>query len=119
MPAKTRADYVTLDLVEPDWLPVIPQYVPILDRVYLQLDHELPANSVLKTPDGRSDNKQRAGLAQARVLEVGPDVSDLEIGDVVLLEQHAFSGEPDFMYFPKDNTAIYPRRAVAAVVERS
>lgn len=88
---------------------------PIDDLVYLQLDHA-PEKSGVVLASRLDPGKTQAGLAQAKVLSVGPKASGVESGDVVLVAQHNYSGEARFQIF-EDRTALYVRDAVVAVVE--
>jgi hypothetical protein len=91
---------------------------PTGDLLHVKPDHQVRYGGLLQRVDDVDRGKVEAALAQCLVLAVGPDVTDIEPGDVVLLEQHAYSGVDRFDIL-KDGTAMYPREAAKAVVERT
>lgn len=95
-----------------------PKLQPTGDLVHIQADHLVNKVGLILRAKEVDSEKLEAELAQCRVLAVGPDAHGIEAGDIVLIKQHAYSGEVRFDIF-KDGTALYPREAVVAIVERT
>ena len=91
---------------------------PTGDLLHIKPDHQVRYSGILQRIDDVDKQKLEAALSQCLVLAVGPEVKDIEPGDVVLIEQHAYSGKDRFDIL-KDGTAMYPREAAVAVVERT
>lgn len=119
MPTTQGHDYPALELEEAQF----PRYEgkvlqPTGELVHVQVDHKPPKTAMIVRTGTVDKAKLEAALGQARVLAVGPEVSKVAPGDVVLLEQHKFSGIKRFDIFP-DGTALYQQEAIVAVVERT
>lgn len=108
--------YGKLDLHQVEFPEPKKRFKPMRDLVHLSPDHKW--NTKLSTLFRATDNdveKTRAGLCQAKIIAMGPDVTDLKLGQIVLVEQHRGGGN-DWQIRP-DRTFLYQREFIVAVVE--
>ena len=121
MPKPIRGhDYPALQLIPTAFEEFKPtrSIKPTGNLLHVKPDHDIRHSGLIQQTGNVDRRKLEAALAQCLVLAVGPEVQDIKAGDVVLIEQHAYSGKDRFDIF-KDGTAVYPCEAAVCVVERT
>lgn len=108
--------YATLDLHQVEFHEPKELFRPLRDLVHLVPDHKWNTKiSKLFSSSDLDPDKTRAGLCQGKIIAVGPEVTDLEPGQVVLVEQHRGGGND--WQIRRDRTFIFQRKFIVAVVE--
>lgn len=119
--ATNRDKYKKLDITEVEFPPLAYNYrklTPMRDFVHVQLDR---SPDVIKFEDGRDpiilsgSYKAQCKVSQAKVLALGPDVKEIEIGQTVIIAQH--EGSDNDGRVRKDGTMLIQREHVLCVVE--
>lgn len=115
----SKGKYQTLELKPTQFPPYKGRdFTPLKSLVHVQLDRQ---PDVIKFDDRRDPlvlsgaYKAKCQLCQAKVLSFGPDVQDIQVGDVVLVEQHLGSGNDGRVRV--DGTMFIERKHVVCVVE--
>lgn len=108
--------------VKPTTFPPLPYNYkalkPLRDFVHVQLDR---SPDVIEMGLGRDpivlsgSSKATCEHCQAKVLALGPDAKDIQIGETVLIRQH--HGSDNDGRVRKDGTMLIPREWVLCVVE--